>query len=433
MEPAVHVLCAAFGMAAWLAVNGCWVELPLLVSVLPESWNLASHMSIIIQCANIGPLIITISDIYCRNRLKLKPLIYTILVIGLVAQFLMFFFWDYSISINSNPVSVPFFVLFFAASLVDCTSSVSFIPFMSNLQARFLQSYFLGEGLSGFLPAVIGMAQGIGKTTCNGTTPEYHPPNFGIGTFWLIMSSMMLVSLAAFTVLNIKFNQYFIRYDISTTSDSVASSELTENRDDKEYTDSATPNDVNPLSPITTPQIELTDVKKWTLLYFMLFVSCFFSNGFLTSIATYTSMPYGNSAYHTSVILQTLANPVACIIATFWPLKSERTIIFSIFVSLGLAGYNIFLALASPCPILVDTATGSALMIMSTTLFMFFTTLAKVSFADILRKKATTRHLLWYGSITQVGSFCGAIVCYPLVNTLQIFTPRYDCQPCPTT
>ena len=44
--------------------------------------------------------------------------------------------------------------------VVDCTSSVSFIPFMTRLQQRFLQSYFLGEGLSGFIPAIAGLFQG---------------------------------------------------------------------------------------------------------------------------------------------------------------------------------------------------------------------------------------------------------------------------------
>lgn len=430
MEKILHCLCAAFGMAAWLAVNGCWIELPLLVSVMPESWNLASHMSIIIQAANIGPLVITVLDVYCRNRLKLKPLIYALLSIGLVSQFLMFFFWDSTVEIKGSDYSIPFFVLFFAASLVDCTSSVSFIPFMMNLQARFLQTYFLGEGLSGFLPSIIGIIQGVGKTTCNGTEPHYHEPNFGIGTFWIIMSSLMLISLISFVAMNLKFKKYFVKYESSTISDSVASSELTANREEGVLSDDSSKCSFDHSAPVLPVTSSSGDMKSYYLLYFMLFVSCFFSNGFLTAIATYISMPYGSQAYHLSAILMTLANPIACLIATFRPLKSERGIILSIFISLALAGYQLFLALGSPCPVLVDTTLGSTLMIMSTTSFMFFTTLAKVSFADVLRNKATSRHLLWYGSITQIGSFCGAIVCYPLVNTLQIFTPRYDCQPC---
>jgi len=101
---------------------------------------------------------------------------------------------------------------------------------MMNLQARFLQTYFLGEGLSGFVPSIIGIIQGVGKTTCNGTEPHYHEPNFGIGTFWIIMSSLMLLSLISFVVMNWKFQTYFVKYESSTISDSVASSGYLEYR-----------------------------------------------------------------------------------------------------------------------------------------------------------------------------------------------------------
>ena len=45
--------------------------------------------------------------------------IYSLLMIGFAAQLLLYFFWDTTV----NDVSVPFFILFFASSLVDCTSS----------------------------------------------------------------------------------------------------------------------------------------------------------------------------------------------------------------------------------------------------------------------------------------------------------------------
>ena len=138
-------------------------------------------------------------------------------------------------------------------------------------------------------------------------------------------------------------------------------------------------------------------------------------------------------------------------------------------------GFNIFLALSSPCPILVDTMAGSSIMVISTTLYKLFTTLLKeiistdvpfhpglladrpwlladrpglladrpwinshlkiiekVSFASVLRNKVNSmRLLLWFGAVTQIGSFCGAITSYPLVNCIEgIFVPRYDCQSC---
>merc|ERR1712227_1201539 len=92
MESLVHVLCALFGMASWLAINGVWVELPMLVNVMPGGWSLASQLSIIIQLANIGPLIVTLMDLYCRQRLNLKALIYSILLLGFASTLLLHFF-----------------------------------------------------------------------------------------------------------------------------------------------------------------------------------------------------------------------------------------------------------------------------------------------------------------------------------------------------
>lgn len=38
-----------FGISSWVAINGLWMELPSLVNVLPEGWNLPAYLSIIIQ------------------------------------------------------------------------------------------------------------------------------------------------------------------------------------------------------------------------------------------------------------------------------------------------------------------------------------------------------------------------------------------------
>lgn len=45
--------------------------------------------------------------------------IYSILLLGFASTLLLHFFWDYTVSEKS----IPFFILFFLTSLVDCTSS----------------------------------------------------------------------------------------------------------------------------------------------------------------------------------------------------------------------------------------------------------------------------------------------------------------------
>ena len=56
LEGSVHVLVCLFGISSWIAINGLWVETPIIVNVLPEKWKLASHISVVTQFSSLGPL-----------------------------------------------------------------------------------------------------------------------------------------------------------------------------------------------------------------------------------------------------------------------------------------------------------------------------------------------------------------------------------------
>eukprot|EP00116_Pleurobrachia_bachei_P018180 sb/3478442/ len=45
----VSILIVMFGMGSWVAINGVWAELPILVSTLPEHWNLPTYLVLIVQ------------------------------------------------------------------------------------------------------------------------------------------------------------------------------------------------------------------------------------------------------------------------------------------------------------------------------------------------------------------------------------------------
>ena len=49
VNPFVSLLIALFGMGSWVAINGVWAELPLLVSKAPEGWNLPTYLVLMIQ------------------------------------------------------------------------------------------------------------------------------------------------------------------------------------------------------------------------------------------------------------------------------------------------------------------------------------------------------------------------------------------------
>ena len=61
----VHFLVVIFGAGAWIAVNGVWVELPLIVASAPEGWNLPSYLTVIAQVANVGPILVTLLQVTC--------------------------------------------------------------------------------------------------------------------------------------------------------------------------------------------------------------------------------------------------------------------------------------------------------------------------------------------------------------------------------
>lgn len=74
-KPLVDVLAALFGIGAWVAINGLWVELPLLVDQLPEGWNLPSYLSVIIQVRRqLWPIQCSTTRHYVAETQTMKPI-----------------------------------------------------------------------------------------------------------------------------------------------------------------------------------------------------------------------------------------------------------------------------------------------------------------------------------------------------------------------
>lgn len=56
----VDALALMFGLGAWMGINSIYVQLPLMVNDAPEKWKLPSHMVMVIQFANLGPILYTL-------------------------------------------------------------------------------------------------------------------------------------------------------------------------------------------------------------------------------------------------------------------------------------------------------------------------------------------------------------------------------------
>ncbi|XP_073326535.1 solute carrier family 52, riboflavin transporter, member 3-A [Pagrus major] len=429
----VHMLACAFGLGSWVAVNGLWVELPLIVNTLPEGWELPSYLTVIIQLANLGPLLVTLMHKLCPGRLKEHVVIYSILSIGVLSCILLAFFWDKTTIVVGASHSTAFFIITFFLSLVDCTSSVTFLPFMMQLPAKYITTYFIGEGLSGFIPGVVALAQGVGMAKCVNSSEtagnqtggdmwslhtEYLPPNFSTEVFFFFLAAMMCISLAAFVALN----RLPRTYELSTENlvpDTAAS--VSSGLDNPGAETDGEGAKSQGEGPDKSRQANTKHTAyQLTFIYFMVVWVNSATNGLLPSVQTYSCMPYGNLAYHLSAALSSVANPVACTIAMFFQNRSLVFLGVLMAFGTGFGSYNLAMAAMSPCPLLQGSVVGEMLIVLSWLFFTGTMTYVKVMVGVILRDRSHIA-LVWCGAAAQMGSLVGSVTMFPLVNVYGLF------------
>jgi len=221
----VYLLVIVFAMASWIDINGVWVELPLLVPRLPEGWGLPSYMAVLIQLANIGPLLVTLYNYFSPRHQSSGhcdvPISYLIIGVGIVSCLLMALFWDRTSALFGQQHSTALLFLCFFLAFVDCTSSVVFLPFMALFKPEYMTAFFIGEGFSGLVPSLAALVQGVGgnpscvlvnKTHVNKTDntstvipelePVYPPPRFGVEEFFFFLMVLMSLSFLALALLD---------------------------------------------------------------------------------------------------------------------------------------------------------------------------------------------------------------------------------------
>ncbi|KAG7472044.1 hypothetical protein MATL_G00104390 [Megalops atlanticus] len=437
----VHFLACAFGLGSWVAINGLWVELPLIVNELPEGWDLPSYLTVIIQLANLGPLLVTLMHKLCPGRLKETVVIYTILTIGILACFLLAFFWKETTVMAGALHSTAFLVMTFFLSLVDCTSSVTFLPFMMQLPPKYITTYFIGEGLSGFVPGLVALGQGVGIARCvnitrgpNDTSPvravaaseslytmqtEYLPPNFSTEVFFFFLAAMMAISLVAFVLLG-RVPRTFELSTENLVSDTVSS--VSSGLDNPVAANQKAHARKSEEAGQSRPLLGKPgySVSQLAFIYFLVIWVNGLTNGVLPSVQTYSCMPYGNIAYHLSAALASMANPLACVIAMFLPKRSLRFLGMLSLLGTGFGAYNMAMAALSPCPLLQASAAGEALIVLSWVFFTGTLSYVKVMVGVMLRDQSHSA-LVWCGAAVQVGSMVGALSMFPLVNVYHLF------------
>lgn len=452
-----HLLVCTFGMGSWVAINGIWVELPLLVTELPEGWFLPSYLTVTIQLANVGPLLFTLLHRFRPGCVSEVPVISAVLGVGAVACALFAFLWNVTSWVGGSRHSIAFMVLTFFLALVDCTSSVTFLPFMSRLSSRHLTTYFVGEGLSGLLPALVALAQGSGLTACvnvtetpsnasspstlrmtgvpqgNDSTPapgltgvrlesRYLPAHFSPLVFFLLLSLMMAGSLLAFFLLQRPPRR------CKTSTEDLLTSQVTL------YSIRPLEEDRGPAGPADggggpEPAEEKAAPHYPARLLFVYGLVAFvnaLTNGVLPSVQTYSCLSYGPVAYHLSATLSAMANPLACFLSMFLPSRSLLFLGALTVLGTGFGAYNMAMAVMSPCPLLQGHWAGEVAIVASWVLFIGCLSYVKVMLGVILRDHSRSA-LLWCGAAVQLGSLLGALLMFPLVNVWRLFSSADFC------
>ena len=387
-----YALVCVFGLGSWVAINGIWAELPVLLITQPECYKLAAVLSVIIQVANIGPLLYSLAKIVwfkCGLQQFHLEIIGVILIvfIGVASSVLLSFLWSDTREIGGETHSVVLIILTFFLSLVDCTSSVVFVPFMKHFPADYLSALYIGEGFSGVLPSISALIQGSVNNSvhCINGQGTYHGiKSLGIryspDIFFVLLAVMMLMCGAAFIGLlivpvarRVRLQQQELSLNINSRSrpgstpsvDStnvdakpLVNNDQDEDCDDKMEDDIEEKNDTMEQlceeSVCNSPQSYLHQffIVIWNQRtpLFCLGLLSFIKNGALSAISPYAFCYYGNTILHFAIILGIFANPMGALIYTIIPNKSNmKTAIITAVVCI-MSLYLMVVALTNSAP-----------------------------------------------------------------------------------
>ncbi|XP_015123390.1 solute carrier family 52, riboflavin transporter, member 3-A [Diachasma alloeum] len=414
----VDLLAVMFGIGAWIGVNGIYVQLPLLVNTAPEKWSLPAHMVMLVQFANLGPILYTLFIKY-SSWTRDHYIIYGLLGTATLAIYLMSLTYKQTSIIFNSEHSTALLGLMFLTAVVGCTSSVLFMPYMRNYREIYLVSYLVGEGLSGFIPSTVALIQGVGgNPECRNTTkpdspthtfePFYPEPRFSLEVFFVFVGTMLATSLISFIGLN----------KLPT-----ARGELVKPPGSAE----TLPTDTNAPPSYKTTNGWAMPRRTYCYLLTIMGIICFLGHSTLPSIQSYSCLPYGNVAYHLTVTLASMATPLSMTIGFIQKdplsLKTLTTLTGGILL---LSAVVLYIAVQSPSPPLQGSWGGELLIIL---LWIFINGLigfVKMAITTIFRPDPG-RGLYYIGVATQVGSLTGAIITFGLVNFVGVFKSYSPC------
>ena len=382
LSPKLVALICFFACGSWVAVNGIWVELPILVTKSPQQWALPSYLTVAIQLANVGPLFYMLCNKLVRLRGKAvvteAMAIYVILVIGVLASGLLAFLWEKTTYLNGKEYSSSLIVLAFFLAIVSCTSSVTFLPFMATLPSQYMIVFYVGAGLSGLLPSITALIQGLGRETyaCQikvfqeNVSQEITASNFSLTRSFLLNNTTKIVPFFLDASTNFNFREFFLFITVLMTMSLVSFCFLARAKyvvRRERYKSEESLNKITLTAdhkPQNSPPVtmKITFNELCLLLVSNILINGIM-NGVLPALQSYALIPYGTKIYHLTLTLSSVANPIGCFLYFFFVVDSVKAIVFGVIIYLISGSYTILMSTMSPCPILKDNVIGGILVV----------------------------------------------------------------------
>jgi riboflavin transporter 2 len=354
LKAVVYALVAIFGLGTWTNLSGIWIELPIIVPILPESWQLPAKLTLLINLANIFPIAIVFASlIFKLDTTSFEVPVNFILLLSSITFAIAFAsLWDKTAYLFGTEQSVSLMLLCFFSAIADCMSSTTFIPFLHRYEPVYLNAYFFGEALTALLPALLGIIQGIGKSDCvlignrtNGTLIEiYHQPRFSVRTYFIILSLLPLAALLAFSTLRL------MKTGRLKTKSSIKESKhyqsrifiLMDNIEDMNFIQ----NTVETINKIENQLKNRKEnyVKKFILsepgiFLFITFQCSAILYGACQGLTTFSLNAYSETTFHYTIIASQFAYPIMTLIGVFIPEVPSKIVYFLYLISTGLFVY----------------------------------------------------------------------------------------------
>jgi riboflavin transporter 2 len=324
-------------------------------------------MTVTVQLANIGPILYFVGRTLCKGKgVEVQTwAIYIMYLLGIASCSLLAGLWNRTSDVLGEQHSTALISLLFFLALLDCTSTVTFIPFMAQFPKHYLSALYIGEGLSGFLPSIIALVQTVGIDTNSASSNQQSPyqncslnvtsTRFSVNAYFGTVTCLILASAVGFLLLNVL--PIIKKLKTTTSSDSQTQGLLQEKSAHHPHT-------------VTGKQPTFWSRKLMLLLTLEVWLNGM-SNGVIPAVSSYAYTPYGPTASVIIVNVGMLAGPLtafACLKFNWKDAIGRPAVITTVVVvaiHTALSGYIVWLAspmCSSNHPLQGET-TGTILMV----------------------------------------------------------------------